>query len=251
MNTQEIEAKLTPAAKVALKELVDNYEQQLLLNAARTAEQVTGGYDEISVRDIVSGAEHYGVETKNIKLIRKKKILQLMTLTGIAYMMAGIGYLLYMATSMSRSQMIGLTAAFLGAIMSLVSYLLTRTLKERYTDSDMHLRGGEKRHGFEIQDSELQLIKRWTMIELLSRDLLASLFGESRANAPLGQIMNLLSEKNIWDKQDYNNARMLLDMRNSILHKGTNYTSSEVNRALAVLESLIQKIENQMKKANE
>ncbi len=251
MNTQEIEAKLTPAAKVALKELVDNYEQQLLLNAARTAEQATGGHDEISVRDIVSGAESYGAESRNIKLIRRKKMLQLMALTGVAYMIAGIAYLLYMSTNMSRTQMMGLTATFLGAIISLVSYLLSRTMKERYSDSDIRLRGRDIQTGIEIQNAELELIKRWTMIELLSRDLLSSLLGESRANAPLGQVMNILTEKNIWNKQDYNNARMLLDMRNGILHKGTNYTNAEVNKALASLESLIQKIETQMKKTVE
>lgn len=250
MNTQEIETQLTPAAKVALNELVEDYRQQLLLNAARTAARATGSVEEISVRDIVASAERYSTETKFGVPIRRRKYLYITAIVGLMYMIAGIAYWFYTSTQISHSQLVGLTVAVVGAVLSLVSYLLARTTKERFTDYFFSLRSAVEPLDFDTQNAELQLIKRWTTLELLSRDLLASLLGESRANISLSQVMNFLAEKNIWDKQDYYDAIKLLEMRNSILHKGSSYERSEVAKAMAVLERLIRKIEAHTKNAD-
>ncbi len=133
-NRQELDSKLTPAAKQALDELVADYRDQLLLGAADSASRL-GELHEISVHDIMAGLNRqqdrlFGRTASNVERILRLYVVGgfLLGVTGLVAfsvreILSGSGF---------QEQLFLLTAMG-GLLLAAMSYFLLWTRKSRRT----------------------------------------------------------------------------------------------------------------------
>lgn len=240
MDKKNIEEKLTPAARDALDELITNYRDQILFNAMDSATELPGELEEISVRDIISGIEKTKSKVIDRKWDLRTRMLRTLMLVGIIYAFIGIGYYIYTNLEVNFAQQVGLIAAFAGLSISLVSYFLLNIYKEKYRFS-VSASEYSKIEPFKA-NLEQELVRKWGDIELSSRDLIASIFGESKANLSLTSILEFLLKKEILNENDYIISKRLLEMRNKILHEGKEFNKVEIENSIKMASKILDKI---------
>lgn len=241
MKNQDIENKLTPAARRALDDFVDEYRQQILLEAEKSATSPTGDIQEISVKDVLSGAERRRDAKQNRQLLIQR-VLRLYSVIGIIMIFFSVFYYLYKFTPFLQDSVstvifaIGFTGAILALSPTLFGFLFPRlsdstganNLKQSTSDN--------------ASAASVEFIIRWRDIELEARNLMAAKLGESNATEPISRVFVRLEKEDILDKVDLEKLRNLLDIRNKIAHSGLNLPRSEVNIYIKDANQIIEKM---------
>lgn len=236
---QELDTKLTPAAKQALDELVADYRDQLLLGAADSASRL-GELREISVHDIMAGLNRQQDRVFGRTGTRIERILRLYVVGG--FLLGVIGLVAFTAREIligrGFQEQLFLVAALGGLLLSAMSYFLLWSRKSRGTASLLRSKLSE----FGPGDYGSYLVL-WRDIELALRRAAAVRLGESAANAPLSGLLDILGREQVLSSDDQLRLRRLLNLRNSIAHgrPGTE-DEDEIANAARDAERLLSRI---------
>lgn len=240
MNNEILETKLTPAAREALDELVQDIRHQILADAELHAARVSGKVREISVRDLFDASQ---VRRSGTRLSFVERLVSMYAATGA---IMGLGSLLYAYASLAVGGMVSrviLLAGVAGILLSALSS--TWLLRSRLRGFDIHPIDRLRPTPLESSDMSLLFVKRWQEIELAIRDLVASKLGESIAVEPLSILIERLRKAHILSAKDESKFRALLGLRNRILHQGEELDRTRYDLAMKDAESLILKIRAQ------
>ena len=238
MKDQELNAKLTPAARDALDELVQDFRTQTLVNAAESAARETGEVREISVRDILTGVNASRIRRPQRNLWRQA--LKIYVVLGVLMVIGGLGYLVYRNLNIRSDEpsQVAFITALAGVIASAVASLMLRVIPSRFglisEDS-----GRDEPRRTELLSEYLSI---WPKIELTARDIVASKLGESQAKKPLSSLFRELQELGVLAPDDQNKLKDLLNKRNKIVHSGEPLGEIELKRAVDEAGKLLSKM---------
>jgi hypothetical protein len=208
----ELDTKLTPAAKQALDELVDDYRNQLLLGAADSASRL-GDLQEIAVHDIMASLNRQQSRLFGRTRSLADRLLRVYLLGGVLLGVTGLGAFVVKEILARRAfeEQLTLIMALAGFCVSAMAYLMLYVRKSR--GSGYLLRRPESEFGPGDYGSYLGL---WRDIELALRRAVAVRLGESSANTPISGLLDRLEGVLSIDEQV--RLRQLLQVRNSIAH---------------------------------
>ncbi len=211
---QDLETKLTPAAKQALQELVDDYRDQLLFGAADSASRL-GDLREIAIHDIMAS-----LNTQQSRLFRRKgsavdRLLRIYMRAAVLLGLIGLGAYMVkeMVTGRGFQEQLFLLMALAGLSLSGMAYLM------------LNLRTGSGPRGL-LRRPELDIgpgdygsyLALWSNLELALRRAVAVHLGESVADVPLSRLLDHLQEGRVLSAEDQLRLRQLLHLRNTIAH---------------------------------
>ena len=232
--------KLTPAAKEALDELSQEYYNGLLEKAFKIAQRRQTVDREISLRDIIEAQDRELKGKSNIEGYqdRKKRWSTLISLSGATYAAAGITIYLWQNNKFNIEQDLGLIIAIVGILITLVGYFYAQILPKRmisignYKESEVAV----------TSDSDLDLVKRWQIIERLASEKLSD-----KDKHSFRSILQYLSENYTSSDNEMMKLKQLLDLRNRILHESYGLSKHERTEYLEFADNLIDKLEKTKK----
>lgn len=239
MTQQQIEQKLTPAARQALEELLEDYKRQILRGAEDSASRLTGEFREISLHDIVASLNKTGIRPLLQSKSNVERILTIYLWTGLIIAGAGFSFfffkdILYSASLEERIPLIfGVSGLFFSAIAFIVLRLKRGRLLALRTQTLVRS---------ESSDYIGLYISKWRDLEIGLRDLAALHLGESSAKEPISVLLDKLSNKAILSIDDRTRVRKLLDLRNQILHKDSQVDQNTLLTAIRDSDRLIWRI---------
>jgi len=218
METLDLDTKLTPAARQVLEEIVSEYLTQILVGAKESASELTGEVREISVHDIIGGINRSRPGRPSPLPSMIERVLNIYMVTGIVVGLTGLFVFLYFGwvRFLRSEQQLPLLASITGFGLSVLSYLSLRIRQSK------GLRGLRLQPPVESRgiDYSMSYIQKWQDIELTARNLVASRLGESSANEPVSVLIAKLREAEILNRDDENQLRELVAVRNRVLHEG-------------------------------
>lgn len=246
MNTispENYEDRLTPAARKALEDLLEDYKMQVLFGAIKSASSVSGNIEEISVRDIYSGMNAAFPKESTVLTTKQRKTKQVLWI-GIVYTI--IGFVVGIAINLfSNSWVEGLdlpiTILFTGIgiagiVLTVISYLRTRQYERQFLFQGNAV------------TAEFELIQAWRDIEIVSKKIIASYAGESKAERPLSQLIQDLRKTKIVSREEENKMLELLQLRNQLVHNVSSHNYDdpmlkvyvgEANKLLGKLQRIL------------
>ncbi len=239
MERDALEAKLTPAAKQALQELMEDFRAQVLRGAAQSAAAFQGEVREITVRDIVASSTQNLLGARRWRATGLEWVLNSYAILGAVFGIASVFYTLYLRDSAPSVQRIALQFSIMGMSLALFATLLliirNRRLRRQMPEVSFP--------GFSYSVGELgpAFVMRWPQLELALRSMAAVHLGESSATAPIGLLIQELSKKGTLTMEDASNLRSLLEIRNRVLHEGVQLSRDEYDSAIKRTEAIIQK----------
>lgn len=246
MNNLKFEEKLTNAARDALKELVEDYRNQVLLSAAENASRLTGEVREISVHDLLRGVRSASVERGPREPRLLDRLLSMYALLGLLIGLVGFGWFavrdLFIALDPQRQ--LPLLIGFAGLSLAAISFVLLRLRQVRGPTWPSSYREAS----FTGASSPALIglfIAQWQQIELALRSIVGSRLGESVANEPLSALVSRLRDEHTLDDDDVTRLRRLLETRNALVHKGLSVTESDMQASLREAERLLAKLRSQ------
>ena len=246
MNNFNFDEKLTDAAREALKELIEDYRNQVLLSAAENASRLTGEVREISVHDLLRGVRSAGAEPGSRESGVFDRLLNVYALVGIVTGMAGLGWFAVrdLSVGLDPQRQIPLLIGFAGLGIAALSFVMLRLRQVRglvwpFSMHEMSLSTASS--------SALtgQFIARWQQIELALRSIVGSQLGESVANEPLSALVSRLRNESTLGEDDVIRLRRLLETRNAVVHKGLAAPESDLQASLREAERLLAKLRSQ------
>jgi hypothetical protein len=211
---QEIEGKLTPAARQALEELVDDYKSQLLIGAADSASRL-GDLREVAVHDIMAALNRQRTRLFGVFGSMLERALRTYAVLGLLTGIVGLGIFAGKEILSGRrfEEQVPLLVALIGFMVSVASYFLLSTGKNRSMALLLRSPIGE----FDPIDHGSFLLL-WRDIELALRAAASVRLGESVANAPISRLVDQLSAERLLSTDDQILLRRVLVLRNSIAH---------------------------------
>ncbi|MEW5870755.1 MAG: hypothetical protein AB1894_15890 [Chloroflexota bacterium] len=241
MIKEILESKLTPAAEEVLDELIKDYRLQLLKEANKSASDITGEVREISVRDILDALqkmESFGT-SKRAKFIERLFIMY----AFLGMIMSLIGYIMnqFLLLPSYLPEILSLVGALL-ALFSLSAYYLNT---KRVVSFDSLL-SSKRDSTSDTNDYSMLFISKWRDIEILSREVISYLIGESNVgNMPIRDLLNNLLKFQIISQSDSKLYLKLLDKRNSLVHSKTvELSASEYSELESIADLIIKKLYN-------
>jgi hypothetical protein len=207
----EIESRLTPAAKLALEELVDDYRGQLLLGAADSASRL-GDLREVAVQDIMAGLNRQQSHLFGPIRSFKESILRAYFIIGIFLAVGGLLAYAGRAILSGRKldEQLPLIMALVGVSLSALSYALLAARKIRRV-ALLRRSTGES-----APADPGALLLLWRDIELALRAAAAVRFGESAAAEPIFRLLEHVGT--LLSDEERQRLRRVLSLRNSIAH---------------------------------
>jgi predicted RNA-binding protein len=245
MKVPELEKKLTPAAREALDELVEDFRNQTLLSAAKSAARAGVEVTEISVRDILDSLNKLQLRRTQRLPTQLASFLRFYVFLGIIFTLLGFGFFLYRSISIGdireNKSLIGAVA--FGLLVSASSFILRRWGSEWL----VHLVALPSPSETRSRTSDLvgEYLLTWPKIELAARDLVASRLGESSANKPLSLLLSELQDLGILKREEKTKLRDLLGIRNRIVHAGKEVDLAEIEVSLNDAEKILSKLRSQ------
>jgi hypothetical protein len=226
----DLETKLTPAAKQALGELVDDYRDQLLLGAEDSASRL-GDLREIAVHDIMASLNRQQSRLFGRSRSSVERILRVYLFFGVLVGGTGLGGFVVKELIAGRGfqERLTLMMTFAGLFLSTMAYLMLHLRRNRGNV----LRRSES--GFEPGDYGSYLAL-WRDIELALRHVVSVRLGESAANAPISRLLQSLEVERILSSDEQVRLRQFLQLRNSIAH-GQHRAVGETDIALAARDA--------------
>jgi len=240
-NRQELDTKLTPAARQALDELVADYRDQLLFGAADSASRL-GELREISVHDIMAGLNRQQDRVFGRTGSSIERILRLYVVGGFVLGVTGLVAFAAREILIGRGfqEQIFVLAALGGLLLSAMSYFLLWTRKSRGTAYLLRRQSSEFGPG-----DYASYLTLWRDIELALRRAAAVRLGESAASAPISGLLETLGREQVLSSDDQLRLRRLLTLRNSIAHGGPGTeTEGEIANAARDAERMLGRIKS-------
>ncbi|MCK4411175.1 hypothetical protein KAV67_02720, partial [Candidatus Bipolaricaulota bacterium] len=234
MDIRHVEEKLTPAARQAIEELVDEYKERLLRKAVDRSVSYIGDHSEISVRDILEAWEdvdRYSQERPTFS----GKILLWYSMVGISSAIGALAFLVASGRPFSYGYTIVLGVGIFGLVLALTSSL-ARYLIIRRKASLRYRVGVESRHDTPLDN---QLVLLWRDIELALRDIVAARFGESHATPKVYDLVGQLQTYGELKEEQMNGLQLVLEYRNRIVHEGYVGDYDTLREAVATAKDLL------------
>lgn len=228
MGQTDLNSKLTPAARQALDELVDDYRNQVLLGARNSAARF-GDLREISVHDIMAGV---GKTQSRLIVDASSKIERLLTL----YMWSGLGvgaigltgYVLREVIFQKKiEEQIPFLIAVVGFLLGILSYFLLRIRRMQYSKSLLTQRSEER-----VPDAVAVFVSIWRDLELALRAAASTKLGESVADAPVSQLVRRLAVGGLLSEEESQELTTLVLLRNQVVHGSVEVNTDKIDFAM-------------------
>ena len=237
INIEKAKSLLTPSANTVLKEMVEQYEIELLEKAYKESIDSNGIVSEITVKDILKSSND--VVNINTRIESKKTaIINLCITVSLLYSFIGLVFFLYKeyGNRFNRENNIGLVFFVAGLFLAIMFFISGNLLKNMrlYKNSIKSIR----------ENYEMDFIKKWSELEGITRNWLSTKKGESSSNISIREILNLINKEYINTTGDYKTLHNALNCRNRILHENYKVPNDELNHYIIFLDSLIKKINN-------
>lgn len=235
MSSTEKNRLLTPAAKETLENLVQEYAKRILEEALIRAQPLPSGDKEVSVRDILESADRINQRRRHTRAKRLNVVLQIYGILGILMVILGMAFLVYenVDIKLNINQQVALSIVIAGLLLAL-SPLLFRRLRRVMADSSSY---SDER----TIDSSSVFIKKWQDIENALR-LLMRTMGPSDGKEPISAIIQLLYSRGIITELDVDKLRLILKLRNEIVHEDRRIEADRVLNAINQAEELLSRL---------
>jgi hypothetical protein len=233
-------SKLTPSAKAEMEKITDDFSKSLFDKAYNIANERETASKEISLRDILEAQQQINQMNNKIKSLENKKyrFLFLVSFSATIYAIGGILIYLFLNKDFSIEKDLGLIIAVIGVLLALFSILYTQMISKREYYKSL----GLIKDSFNLTDS-FDLVRRWQIIEELSKKLMSESDKEKSTSNSLGFQIRFLSHKIAKDEKEFLKIRELLQLRNKILHENYRLSSKEFSEFLQFADELINRLE--------
>src|SRR3989344_2768224 len=117
--------KLTPSARIALKETADEISLKILDRAFEIAQSRNTSEMEISLRDIIEAKEQlldFKIQQEKSDS-RRKRLSLMISLSGAIYALAGIILFMYQSNSFDIKSDLGLIVSSIGILTMLLGFI--------------------------------------------------------------------------------------------------------------------------------
>ena len=239
MEKDDLESKLTPAAKQALQELVEEFRAQVLRSAAQSAAAFQGEVREITVRDIVASSTRNLLGTRPWRAAGLEWLLSSYAILGVVFGIVGALYALLSRDGTLFGRGIALQFSIAGMFVALIATVLLTIRGKRL------LRQSSEASfpGFSYSVGEIgpTFVMEWSQVELALRSMAAARLGESSATAPIGRLIQELSQRGTLTTEDVSTLRRLLEIRNRVVHEGVQLSREEYDSAMKRAEAFIRR----------
>ena len=240
-NQNFYKEKLTPAAKDALKEEVEEFETMLMKKAFSIAERENNSDKEISLRDILE-ARDLLINIKKHSLRennRRRRLGTLITTTGALYSTVGVFIYMYQNSSIILENNLGLVVALTGIIT-----VFSGLIYNQYLSRKLELLNTDKEISIANINDDFDIVKKWGIIEKLGSNLMLKNGFNINESRSVNDILKFLS-KELHDEKLYGDLMDILNIRNKIIHDGFNLNKTKridylnkANKIIKLLESL-------------
>ncbi|MFA9444463.1 hypothetical protein [Egicoccus sp. AB-alg6-2] len=202
-----LESRLSPAAQLALQELLEDVRAEILARAGSKA----AGAGEITATDIIASAE----ATQRRPELRRESIIG-----RILSLYAGLGVVTAVA-----ALAFGFADSFTMPVTLIATTGLTLALVAAFATAYMQLKRS-RRLLWSIEPSGREspflatahFLNAWNDLEAMSREKVALSLGESKAGEPLSRIVAYLASMKVLAEEDTASFKSLLELRNAIVH---------------------------------
>lgn len=238
--------KLTPSAKEAFNETVNEFENILIARAFSIAQNGRGSDKEISLRDILEARDSImNIKTELLKQnYKRKRVMLLITMTGALYSIIGLFIYMYQNNDINLENNLGLLISFTGIVTIFIGFVYSQ-----YISRKVNLGGVEKNISISNVEDDFDIIRKWQIIEKLGSNLMRQNGYNINESKSINDILKFLSNELQNDKL-YIDMRELLLIRNKLLHENIHLNRNErllyINKANKILE-LLEKLENEKK----
>lgn len=244
MKNSELYNRLSVSAKNTLDEYLEELKYDILKQAE--SETNTKGNNEIRLKEIISAIKKVGQQDDSSSFVvaKKRRMYMILSMTGLLYAVFGMAYYLYSSGKLDIKENIGMVMTILGLIITVIAFLFSqfaslRGLKEktRYVSKKIN-----------IDDKNIELFKRWQLIESLSKAILV------KSNVPdkdikFKDILQYLNENFAKDVNEKQNIQELLGARNKIAHEGYISSTSELERMIEYSDKVINELDKLSRKS--
>ena len=239
MNNKDLSKYITPAAKEALDNAVEDYKDSILEKAYSNSQESPSGNPEISLRDILEAINNESFKRKRNDYLeyKRKRLISLIALSGAVYSLAGVLIYLFQNKKFTIETDLGLIIAITGIIVSFTAFIynqyfgIKRRLVSEYKDfKDIN-----------NINPDYKIVERWQTIE----KLVSKAFDNNNIDARK-RSFNMILEYlfGIIDNQDEKDKiKELLNIRNMILHESYQLSESKRSNILSFADDLITKLE--------
>ena len=235
--------KLTPSAQEALNDTMQELHELLIKKATSIAQKGQTANKEISLRDILEAKDSLlkaKIEKEKADY-RRKRLMTMFSLTGALYSLVGIVVYMYQNLDFALEKNLGLLIAFSGIVAIFIGFAYTQLLSRRYEEIQL-----ERESEFRNSESDLDIIKRWQIIENLGSNLMRQKGYSSNESKSINDILKFLSLELKSDRL-YREMRELLAVRNKILHEGYELSRHEKKSYLDKADKIIELLETSEK----
>jgi len=231
-----VEEKLTPAARQAVEEVVQEYRNQLLRLAADRSASYIGDYSEVSVRDILGAMEQLE-RGSGQRATFASHLLRMYSIVGITVAAGAMSFIALQRYPLeSISGTVALGVGIFGLLLALSSYVMRPWIARR----GVATRRRYPIAGFEGIPLDVRFVSRWRDIELALRDLVSMRFGESAADQTGLRMAKLLLKAGELTGDQLATLANLLEQRNRIVHEGERVEARTLLGALAEAEAILE-----------
>ncbi len=216
MQTNDLRALLTPAAREMMGELVRDFGERLLLSAADAATRAGTDLREISVSDLAQAFSRLQPESVRSRRTLVERVLEMYMALGVVTGFVGIAGLVaahYFGRAFLGSDSVAVAVSAGGYFLVFFSFLMQRT---RVYNRVMSTRGSI---GLDVALHDTAVfIRNWSELELALRERASMLVGETAAHKPISEIAELLRNAGALNAGDLETVQRLLRVRNNVVH---------------------------------
>lgn len=243
MEEADLEKKLTPAARDALQELVEDYRRELLFAAADSAVEATGELREIAVSDVLRAHGLVrNLPDESRRRDRVEKLLSAYVYVGMLAAMAGTSVFMFqqITATVDPARQIPFLLSISGVFLAGMAYLLLRLRQNRLLVTP---RGLAMQPVSSSPGAPRPILLLWQELELALRNRVARSLGESVARQPISVLIAKLHEEHLLTEDDEKRLRQLLEARNAVVHgRRFDLSAKEVDASVAAAHEILQKL---------
>ncbi|MBZ6295472.1 DUF4145 domain-containing protein [Streptomyces olivaceus] len=228
--------QFTPAAEAALRDALKEISAEISFRAAANAHKGTQETALIGVLDVAEALS----ETRGSQNGLFRRIRSLFLATGL-YGAIGASLLFYSMASEDSYDLLQITSALMtGAGIPAFAYFLLS-----YLDSSFDGQTYSRKEVTARESDLISIFRAWLEIESAIRSRYSNLHGESRASAPIAEMIRALLKDQVITSETANRIQRVRNVRNALAHerdaKLTNKEAKsllkEARNALSALEA--------------
>ncbi|MEU9510439.1 hypothetical protein AB0D32_29635 [Micromonospora sp. NPDC048170] len=217
-NAKSSDPSLTAAASDLLSSHLSSTRDRILTEVERA--RITDGLEgSVRAEDVSAAILRIAAADARIHYLGKLRVtrrhLPSLPVLAIGFLFAAIGAGIFNAVT-NRNPDLFLPAALIIGAVSLAVGMLSPAIES-------HLRSRQARRANKSQ-LFLQLISK---VESKARNYVAREIGLSYAEGPLGIVLAVMREKKVWSDEEINDFRILMRIRNSLVHENLKTISDD------------------------